>query len=221
MAMVSKASISKDDGAVVIKIINGKRARPYKAKQIIFSQGDPGDAIFYIQKGKVKLTVLSERGKEAIVGILENNAFFGEQCLAREPIRVMTATAAEDCTIIRIEKGSVQRILRSDPEVSERFVSYLLFRNKRMHEDLVDHLFNHSEKRLARLLLLLAHYGKSGKIEPIIPKINQETLAEMVGTTRGRISFFMTKFKKLGFIDYNHNDGLHVHSSLLNMVLYD
>ena len=219
--MASKALLSKDDGAVVIEIINEKSARPYKAKQIIFSQGDPGDAIFYIQKGKVKLTVLSERGKEAIVGLLEVNAFFGEQCLAREPLRMMTATAAEDCSIIRIEKRRMQRILRSDPEVSERFVSYLLFRNKRIHEDLVDHLFNHSEKRLARLLLLLAHYGKSGKTEPVIPKINQETLAEMVGTTRGRISFFMTKFKKLGFIDYKQNDELRVHSALLNMVLHD
>ncbi len=221
MASSGKTTTSKDDGAVVIEIINGKTARPYKAKQIIFSQGDPGDAIFYIQKGRVKLAVVSERGKEAIVGILETNAFFGEQCLAREPIRIMTATAAEDCSLIRIEKGSMLRVMRFNPEISERFVSYLLFRNKRMHEDLVDHLFNHSEKRLARLLLLLSHYGKSGKTEPIIPKINQETLAEMVGTTRGRISFFMKKFKKLGFIDYNHNDGLHVHSSLLNMVLHD
>lgn len=219
--MTSKAAISKDDSTIVIKIINGEIARPYKAKQIIFSQGDSGDAIFYIQKGKVKLTVLSERGKEAIVGVLEMNAFFGEQCMAREPMRIMTATADEDCSIIRIEKGRMQRILRSNSEVSERFVSYLLFRNKRIHEDLVDHLFNHSEKRLARILLLLAHYGKNGKTEPVIPKINQETLAEMVGTTRGRISFFMNKFKKLGFIDYNHNDGLQVHSSLLNMVLHD
>ena len=179
--MASKASISKDDGAVVIKIISGKCARPYKAKQIIFSQGDPGDAIFYIQKGKVKLTVLSERGKEAIVGILEINAFFGEQCLAREPIRVMTATATEDCSIIRIEKGSVQRILRTDPEVSERFVSYLLFRNKRMHEDLVDHLFNHSEKRLARLLLLLAHYGKVARLSPLSHKSIRKLLQRWSG----------------------------------------
>lgn len=133
----------------------------------------------------------------------------------------MTATAVTDCKITRIEKEKMQRILRSDPEISGQLVSYLLSRNMRLHEDLVDHLFNDSEKRLGRLLLLLAHYGKNGKVEPVIPKISQETLAEMVGTTRGRISFFMNKFKKLGFIDYNHNDGLRVHSSLLNMVLHD
>lgn len=217
--MARKTTIPKDTDALVPESLSGCRGRPYKAKQIIFSQGDPSDAIFYVQKGKVKLTVLSKRGKEAIVGVLDDKAFFGEQCLAAEPVRVMTATAVEDCSIIRVGKERMLRTLRSNPEFAERFVSYLLSRNKRMHEDLVDHLFNHSEKRLARLLLLLAHYGKNGKAEPVIPKISQETLAEMIGTTRGRVSFFMSRFRQLGLIEYN--GGLLVHNSLLNMVLHD
>ena len=165
------------------------------------------------------IPVLSKRGKEAIVGVLDDKAFFGEQCLAAEPVRVMMVTAVEDCSIIRVGKERMLRTLRSNPEFPERFVSYLLSRNKRMHEDLVDHLFNHSEKRLARLLLLLAHYGKNGKAEPVIPKISRETLAEMIGTTRGRVSFFMNRFRQLGLIEYN--GGLLVHNSLLNMVLHD
>jgi CRP/FNR family transcriptional regulator, cyclic AMP receptor protein len=216
--MARKTTLSKD-AEPLIKIVNGAKARPYRAKQTIFSQGDPSDAVFYILKGRVKLTVISERGKEAIVGILDHGAFVGEPCLAGQPVRIMTATALEECSIIRIEKGKMMRILRSDPEISERFVSHLLYRNMRIHEDLVDHLFNDSEKRLARLLLLLAHYGKNGKAEPVIPKVSQETLAEMVGTTRSRVSFFMNRFRKLGFIDYN--GGLEVHTSLLNMVLHD
>ena len=217
MARKPKAPSGTD--ALIVNFINGKRARPYKSKQIIFSQGDPSDAVFYIQKGKVKLTVLSERGKEAIVGVLDENSFFGEQCLAAEPVRVMAASAVGECSIVKIEKEKMLRALRSDPKFSERFLSYLLSRNKRIQEDLVDHLFNHSEKRLARLLLLLAHYGKDGKAELVIPKVSQETLAEMVGTTRGRVSTFMNKFRKLGLIEYN--GGLIVHNSLLNMVLHD
>lgn len=218
--MAGKSPSATNPQKLVGKLIAGKRARLYKTKQTLFLQGDLSDAVFYLQKGRVKLTVLSKRGKEAIVGVLEDNSFFGEQCVATtEPVRMMTATAVEDCWIIRIERETMLRALRSDPAFSERFVSYLLSRNKRLHEDLVDHLFNHSEKRLARVLLLLAHYGKNGKSEHVLPKISQETLAEMVGTTRGRISSFMSKFRKLGFIEYN--GGLLVHNSLLNMVLHD
>ncbi len=217
--MGRKTAVSIEANALVAKLMNGERARPYKAKQIIFSQGDPSDAVFYIQQGKVQLTVLSKRGKEAILRVVEESAFFGEQSLATERVRSMTATAVDDCSIIRVEKERMHRVLRSDPEFSERFVSHLLSVNRRIHEDLVDHVFNHSEQRLARLLLQLAHFGKNGSTETVIPKINQETLAEMVGTTRGRINFFMNKFRKLGLIEYNGE--LHVHNSLLNMVLHD
>ena len=193
--------------------------------QILFSQGDTTDAVFYIQAGKVKVTVLSEHGKEAVVAILERGAFLGESCLVGQIIRTATATTLEDSRILRIEKAIMLRMLQEQPRFSEAFMSYLLTHSIRVQEDLVDQLFNSSEKRLARALLLLAHFGKEGKPETVIAKISQETLAEMVGTTRSRVSFFMNKFRKLGFIDYKggsrRNGGLHVHSSLLNVVLHD
>ena len=188
-------------------------------KQILFSQGDKADAVFYIQAGKVKLTVVSQQGKEAIVAILEQGGFFGEGCLAGQLVCMATATTAEDSTIVRIDKQAMIETLHNEPTFSELFLTYLLARNIRIQEDLVDHLFNSSEKRLARVLLLMAHFGKEGKPEPVLPKISQDTLAEMIGTTRSRVSFFMNKFRKLGFVYYN--GGLHVHSSLLNIVLHD
>ena len=186
---------------------------------MVFSQGDPADAIFYIQKGKVKLTVVSNAGKEAVIAILGAGDFLGEGCLAGQPVRLATATAMSDCSIVRLEKAATIRVLHDEPAFSEMFLSYLLSRNMRIEEDLVDQLFNSSEKRLARVLLLLANFGKEGKPEPVIAKISQETLAEMIGTTRSRVSFFMNKFRKMGFIEYNGE--LHVHSSLLNIVLHD
>jgi CRP-like cAMP-binding protein len=194
-----------------------------KAKETVFSQGDPSDAIFFIQEGKVKLTVVSTRGREAIVGVLEANEFVGEQCLTGQMFREMTVTAVEDCSLARIERVEMLRSLREDSELSMTFISCLLSQNLHLLEELVDHFFNHSEKRLARLLLSQAHYGKDRKAEELIPKIDQETLAEMVGTTRGRISFFMNKFRKQGFINYenDYNGSLRVHSSLLNVILRD
>ena len=192
---------------------------------ILFSQGDVTDAVFYIQAGRAKVTVLSEHGKEAVVAILERGAFLGESCLVGQIIRTATATTLEDSRILRIEKAAMLRMLQEQPRFSEAFMSYLLTHSIRVQEDLVDQLFNSSEKRLARALLLLAHFGKEGKPETVIAKISQETLAEMVGTTRSRVSFFMNKFRRLGFIDYKggsrRNGGLHVHSSLLNVVLHD
>ena len=194
-------------------------------KQILFSQGDTTEAVFYIQSGKVKVTVVSEHGKEAVVAILERGAFLGESCLVVQTVRTATATTLEDSRILRIEKAVMLRMLQEQPRFAEAFMSYLLVHSIRVQEDLVDQLFNSSEKRLARALLLLAHFGKESKPETVIGKINQETLAEMIGTTRSRVSFFMNKFRKLGFIDYKgglrRNGGLHVHSSLLNVVLHD
>jgi CRP-like cAMP-binding protein len=188
-------------------------------KHKIFTQGDAAEAVFYIQTGKVKLTVVSQQGKEAVIAILEHGAFFGESCLAGQAIRTATATAVEDSSIVRIDKEAMISLLHEEPAFAERFMAYLLAHTIRTEADLVDQLFNSSEKRLARVLLLLAHFGKEGKPETIIAKISQETLAEMIGTTRSRVSFFMNKFRKLGFIDYNGE--LHVHSSLLNVVLHD
>jgi CRP-like cAMP-binding protein len=198
---------------------SGKTNLTCPNKQILFSQGDKADAVFYIQAGKVKLTVVSQQGKEAIVAILEPGGFFGEGCLAGQLVSMATATTAEDSTIVRIDKQAMIETLHDEPTFSELFLTYLLARNIRIQEDLVDHLFNSSEKRLARVLLLMAHFGKEGKPEPVVPKVSQETLAEMIGTTRSRVSFFMNKFRKLGFVYYN--GGLHVHSSLLNIVLHD
>ena len=205
--------------AFLTKIGEGRTVVRYRRKQVIFSQGEPADAVFYIQEGRVKLTVVSKHGKEAVVALLGIDEFVGEGCLAGQPCRMATATATEDSTIVRLEKKSMLRLLRTEPKFSELFTSHLLSRNIRIEEDMVDQLFNSSEKRLARVLLLLAHFGKEGKREPVIPKISQETLAGMIGTTRSRVSHFMNKFRKLRFIDYN--GGLWVHSSLLNIVLHD
>jgi CRP/FNR family transcriptional regulator, cyclic AMP receptor protein len=191
----------------------------YSAKRKIFWQGQPADSIFYIRQGKVKLAVTSKQGKEAIVAVLSAGDFLGEGCLAGQPLRISTASALSDCTLIRIERPVMTRILHDQHDVSELFVTHLLSRNIRFEADLVDQLFNSSEKRLARVLLLLAHFGKESRAETVLPRINQEHLAQMVGTTRSRVSHFMMKFKKLGFIDYSN--GLTVHSGLLSVVLHD
>jgi len=198
---------------------DGKTNLTPSKKQILYSQGDVADAVFYIQGGKVKLTVVSQQGREGVVAILEQGSFFGEACLAGQTVRTATATALEDSSISRIDKDAMIRVLHEEPAFAELFMSYLLAHSMRIQEDLVDQLFNSSEKRLARILLLLAHFGKEGKPEPVVAKLSQETLAEMIGTTRSRVSYFMNKFRKLGFIKYN--GGLHVHSSLLNVVLHD
>jgi len=187
--------------------------------QILFSQGEAADAVFYLETGRVKLTVVSPQGKEAVVSILEHGSFLGESCLAGQTGHPATATALEDSSIVRIDKDAMIQVLHQKPAFAELFTAYLLAHTIRIEEDLVDHLFNSSEKRLARVLLLLAHFGKEGKPEPVIAKLSQETLAEMIGTTRSRVSFFMNKFRKLGFIDYNGT--MRVHSSLLNIVLHD
>jgi CRP-like cAMP-binding protein len=201
------------------KVGKGRTIADYSKNEVVFAQGDQADAVFYIQKGKVKLTVVSNAGKEAIIAILGPGDFLGEGSLAAQPVRLATATAISNCSVIRLEKAAMIRVLHDEPAFSEMFVSYLLSRNMRIEEDLVDQLFNSSEKRLARVLLLLANFGKEGKPEPAIAKISQETLAEMIGTTRSRVSFFMNKFRKMGFIEYNGE--LHIHSSLLNIVLHD
>lgn len=198
----------------------GKTSLTYPKKHTIYSQGDPAEAVFYVQSGKVKLTVVSQQGKEAVIAILEEGAFFGESCLAGQTVRTATATALEDSIIVRIDKDAMIRVLREKPTFAALFMSYLLTHTIRIEEDLVDQLFNSAEKRLARILLQLAHFGKEGKPEAVYPKVSQEMLAEMVGTTRSRVSFFMNKFRKLGFLDYNGGD-FHVHSSLLNLVLHD
>jgi CRP/FNR family transcriptional regulator, cyclic AMP receptor protein len=200
-------------------IESGRKIAGFSKKQAIFNQGDSSDAVFYIQKGKVRLTVVSKTGKEATIGILNEGDFFGEGCLTGQLLRLCSATAMTDCSVMRIDKKSMMEVLHREHAFSDLFVAYLLTRNIRYEEDLVDQLFNSSEKRLARVLLLLAQFGKDGKPEVAIPKISQEMLAEMVGTTRSRVSHFMNKFRKLGFIRYNGE--LEVHSSLLNIVLHD
>ncbi len=200
-------------------IDGGRKIVTLPKKQTVFCQGDSADAVFYVQEGKVKLTVLSKSGKEATIGVLNEGDFLGESCLTGQPLRMCSATAMTDCTVMRIDKKSMMEVIHREREFSDMFVAYVLMRNIRYEEDLVDQLFNSSEKRLARILLLLAHFGKDGKPEVAIPKISQETLAEMVGTTRGRVSFFMNRFRKLGFVRYN--GGLEVHPSLLNVVLHD
>jgi CRP-like cAMP-binding protein len=197
----------------------GRTISRYRKDQKVFSQGSSADAVFYIQKGKVKITVVSEQGKEAVVAILGPDEFCGEGCLTGQPRRMATAVAMTECEIMRLEKVAMVRVLHEEPAFSEMFVAHLLARTIRVEEDLVDQLFNSSEKRLARSLLLLANFGKDGRPERIIAKVSQETLAEMIGTTRSRVSHFMNKFRKLGFIDYNGH--LEVHSSLLNVVLHD
>jgi len=199
---------------------NGRKVMAIARKQSIFSQGDGADAVFYIQEGKVRLTVVSKSGKEATLGILSKGEFFGEGSLAGQGFRMGSATAMTDCELLRIDKKAMMLALHREHTFSDLFVAYLLARNIRYEEDLVDQLFNSGEKRLARLLLLLAHFGKEGAPDIVIPRISQETLADMVGTTRSRVSFFMNRFRKLGFVDYGRS-GLQVHSSLLNVVLHD
>lgn len=208
-----------DPQTFLAKIGTGRTIVACQKQSPIFSQGEAADAVFYIQEGQVKLTVVSEHGKEAVIAILDAQAFFGEGCLAGQSRRMATATAITDGSLMRIEKHAMIRVLHAEPAFSALFMAYLLSRNSRIEEDLIDQLFNSSEKRLARVLLLLAHFGKEGKEELVIPRISQETLAEMIGTTRSRVSFFLNKFRKLGFIDYNGD--LRVHSSLLNVVLHD
>ena len=198
----------------------GRKAVAFPRKRTIFAQGDSADTIFYIQEGKVRLTVVSKVGKEATLGILGAGEFFGEGGLAGQPLRMGSATALTNCELLRIDKKAMMLALHREHTFSDLFVTYLLARNIRYEEDLVDQLFNSSEKRLARMLLLLAQFGKEGVPEPVIPRLSQETLAEMIGTTRSRVSFFMNRFRKLGFVDYGEN-GLRVHTSLLNVILHD
>jgi CRP-like cAMP-binding protein len=217
--MKRKAKLPFDPKAFLSKVNGGRAISEYRKDKTIFRQGDPSDAVFYIQSGKVKTTVVSEEGKEAVVALLGNGDFFGEGCLTGQPQRLSTVSALTECVIVRISKTDITRVIHEEPAFAELFIAHLLARNGRVEEDLVDQLFNSSEKRLARTLLLLANFGKEGRPEPIIAKVSQETLAEMIGTTRSRVSFFMNKFRKLGLIDYNGS--IEVHSSLLNVVLHD
>lgn len=208
---------SFDPLAFLAKVGTGKTISVYRRDQVIFTQGEVADTVFYIQKGSVKVVVLSDHGKEAVVGILEPGQFFGEGCMNGHSLRISTSTALEESLVTAITKPAMIALLHDEPKFSELFVAYLLTRNSRIEEDLIDQLFNSSEKRLARLLLLLANFGKEGNPTPIRPTISQETLAEMIGTTRSRVSFFLNKFRKLGFISYNGK--IEVHSSLLDAVL--
>ena len=222
-ALPRKGRASFDPKTFLNRVGDGRSLAKYRKGQIVFSQGEVGDAVFYIQKGKAKVTVVSEQGKEAVVAILGAEEFCGEGCLAGQVQRISTVTAMTDAIIVRLEKAAIVRVIHEEPAFSEMFIAHLLGRTIRVEADLVDQLFNSSEKRLARMLLLLANFGKETKPEPIIAKISQETLAEMIGTTRSRVSFFMNKFRKLGFIEYNGGieNGIEVHSSLLNVVLHE
>ena len=217
--MKRKAKLPFDPKVFLAKVNGGQRVSDYRKDQIVFRQGDPADAVFYIQSGKAKKTVVSEQGKEAVVALLGPDDFFGEGCLAGEALRLSSVTALTKCVIARISKADITRVIHEEPAFAELFISHLLARNSRVEEDLVDQLFNSSEKRLARTLLLLANFCKEGPPDPIIAKVSQETLAEIIGTTRSRVSFFMNKFRKLGLIDYNGS--IEIHSSLLNVVLRD
>jgi CRP-like cAMP-binding protein len=221
--MATKRRSSFDPKSFLARVGDGRSIAKYRKGQIVFSQGDPADAVFYVQKGKVKLTVVSEQGKEAVIAILGADEFFGEGCLAGQTQRISTVTIMADAVIMRLDKTAIIRVIHQQPAFSEMFISHLLGRSIRVEADLVDQLFNSSEKRLARMLLLLANFGKEGTPQPIMAKISQETLAEMIGTTRSRVSFFMNKFRKLGFIAYDGgvDGGIEVHSSLLNVVLHD
>jgi len=219
--MATKKPETIDWEAFLAGFSRGKTVIEYHAGRSIFRQGDPADSVFYLQKGKVKLAVTSQQGKEAIVAGLDANEFFGEGCLAGQLLRISTAIAVTDCTLVRIEKPLMARTLHERHEISELFVVHLLSRNIRFEGDLVDQLFNSSEKRLARILLLLAHFGKESRAETVHPRINQEHLAQMVGTTRSRVSHFMNKFRDLGFVEYTGSGGLTVNSGLLSVVLHD
>ena len=215
--MIHKGKRPFDPKVFLPKINGGRTVSHYEKNQVVYAQGDPADSVFYIQSGKVKATVVSEQGKEAVVALLGANDFFGEGCLAGQPLRLATVSAMTECVVVRIAKSDITSVIHNEPAFAELFIAHLLARNSRVEEDLVDLLFNSSEKRLARVLLLLANFGKEGRPEPIIAKISQETLAEMIGTTRSRVSHFMNKFRQLGFINYNGH--LEVHSSLLSVVL--
>jgi CRP/FNR family transcriptional regulator, cyclic AMP receptor protein len=217
--MRKRGKVTFDPKIFLTKAGEGKAISKYRKDQTVFSQGEAADAVFYIQQGKVKLTVVSEQGKEAVIAILGPGHFFGEGCLNGHPLRIATTRAIDECLITRLEKATMIATIHSEPDFSELFMSYLLTRSSRIEEDLIDQLFNSSEKRLARLLLLLANFGKEGRPEPIVGKYSQETLAEMIGTTRSRVSIFMNKFRKRGFIEYNGK--LEINNSLLNVVLYD
>jgi CRP/FNR family cyclic AMP-dependent transcriptional regulator len=219
LAVASMRASRFDPTAFLAKVGEGRTIANYRKGQAVFAQADDADAIYYVQTGKVKLTVVSNNGKEAVVAILGTGDFLGEGCLAGQQVRMSTATAMCECSVVRLDQSVVIRLLHNEPTFSELFLKHLLSRNIHIEEDLVDQLFNSSEKRLARVLLLLANFGKEGKPETVIPKISQETLAEIVGTTRSRVSFFMNKFRNLGFIEYNGE--LKIHSSLLNVVLHD
>src|SRR6201987_643548 len=222
--MVKKMKKVAFDSKVFLATVNrGRTISNYRKDEVIFSQADPADAVFYVQRGKVKIVVTSEEGKEAIIAILGRGEFFGEGCLIAQPLRLAGATAMTESVVMRVEKAEMIRVLHDEPTFAELFTSHLLTRNSRIEEDLVDQLFNSSEKRLARIFLLLANFGKDGIPETVLPKISQETLAEMVGTTRSRVSFFMNRFRKLGFIHYagGSEGALQFHSPLLNVVLHD
>ena len=218
--MPTKRRSSFDPKSFLAMVGEGRTIGGYRKDQIVISQGDAADAVFYIESGKVKVTVVSEQGKEAVVAMLGTNDFFGEGCLAGQAQRIATVATMTDSVIVRLEKAAIVRVIHQEPAFSGMFIAHLLARAIRVEADLVDQLFNSSEKRLARLLLLLANFGKDEKPEPILAKISQETLAEMIGTTRSRVSFFLNKFRKLGLIDYN-GGGIEVHNSLLNVVLHE
>ena len=209
-----------DPSVFLARLYTGKINREYRPKETIFSQGDKADAVFFLRAGRVQLTIVSTRGKEAVLAILQEGSFFGEGCLAGQPFRMATATAVQRAEVVCVAKGATIKLLHEEPEFAAGFIEYLLSRNIRMEEDLVDQLFNSSERRLARLLLLLANFGQESKPIPVVAKISQETLAEMIGTTRSRVSFFMNRFRKLGFIDYN-GGGMRIHSALVSVVLHE
>jgi CRP/FNR family transcriptional regulator, cyclic AMP receptor protein len=217
--MKRKAKLPFDPKVFLSKVNGGRSVADYRKGQIVYTQGEPADSVFYIQSGKVRKTVVSEQGKEAVIALLGTGDFFGEGCLTGQPLRLATVSAMTECVIVRIAKADIIRIIHDEPTFAELFIAHLLSRNSRVEEDLVDQLFNSSEKRLARILLLLANFGKEGRPEPILAKISQETLAEMIGTTRSRVSYFMNKFRELGLINYNGH--IEVHSSLLNVVLHE
>ena len=217
--MAKERSQEFDTASFLAQPGEGRSTTRYRKNQVVFSQGDPADSVFYIQKGKLKVTVVSERGKEAVAAILDPDEFCGEACMAGQALRLVTVSAMTDAVVVRIEKPEMIRLVREQPAFSQMFMTHILNRTIRVEADLIDQLFNSSERRLARLLLLLANYGSEGKPEPILAQISQETLAEMIGTTRSRVSFFMNRFRKLGFISYNGN--IEVHKSLLNLVLHE
>lgn len=208
-----------DSKAFLAVVGDGRTIQRFRKNRVVFAQGDPADSVFYVQQGKIKLSIVSPRGKEAVLAILSEGFFFGEGCLVGQAVRMATAAAITECSIVQVKKTVMTRVLHDEPEFSGTFIAHLVTRNIRIEEDLIDQLFNSSEKRLARILLLLANFGKDSRPEEVIPNISQETLAEMIGTTRSRVSFFLNKFRKLGFIEYNGE--MHVHTSLLNVVLHD